>query len=149
MNGLVKAAMLNLVIVVLCIKPALAHHELILVVSRSSTLQEVSSLDLRKLYLGFSVSHDGISLKGLRNTSDEGIERIFYQNVVAMSKRAYERRMRIIALGKGTPRTAAFDDTDRLVEALNHDPYSVSYMWNETAELYPSLKTLRIIWESQ
>ena len=56
---------------------AAADREVVLVAASTSPLHNLDSLELRKIYLGFTVKRDGKIIKGLRNTEDENLNSIF------------------------------------------------------------------------
>ncbi len=145
--GLVKKLLLCCIAFILCIKMAGAEHQVVLVAASTSPLQKIDSIELRKVYLGFTLLRDGHVVKGIRNTSDEEINRIFLQTVVAMSKKAYTRRQLSLTLRKGVPNIAEYDQVDDLINALSSNPYSISYMWEHVAEREPGIKILRVLWE--
>jgi len=126
---------------------AQAEHQVVLVAASTSPLHDLDSIELRKIYLGFNVMRDGHVVKGLRNTGDEDLNRIFLQTVVAMSKKSYMRRQLSLTLRKGIPRPLEYDKFEDLLEALSSNPYSISYMWENAAEREPKLKILRVLWE--
>lgn len=146
--GLVKAFLLGCIGLILCIKVAGAQHQMVLVAGATSPVQEIDSIELRKIYLGFAVIRDGHIVKGLRNTGDEVINRIFLQTVVAMSQKAYTRRQLSLTLRKGVPNIVEYDQIDDLLKALSSNPYSISYMWEHEAEREPDIKILRVLWEN-
>jgi len=145
--GLVKTLLLSCIGLMLCIKMAGAEHQMVLVAGSTSPLQDIDSIELRKIYLGFTVLRDGHIVKGLRNTGDEDINRVFLQTVVAMSQKAYTRRQLFLTLRKGIPNLAEYEKDEDLLKALSSNPYSISYMWAQDAELQPGIKILRVLWE--
>ncbi len=145
--GLVKILLLCCIGIMLCMEVAVAEHQAVLVTSSTSPIQDIDSLELRKLFLGFNVTRDGKFVKGLRNTEDDNLNNIFLQSVVAMSEKSYERRHLSLTLRKGIPRPLEYDKSEDLLKALSKNPYSVSYMWKESAERNPDLKILRVLWE--
>ena len=145
--GLVKTLLLCCIGIMLCMEVAVAGHQAVLVTSSTSPIQDIDSLELRKLFLGFNVTRDGKFVKGLRNTEDDDLNSIFLQSVVAMSEKSYERRHLSLTLRKGIPRPLEYDKSEDLLKALSNNPYSVSYMWRESAESRPDLKILRVLWE--
>jgi len=145
--GLVKTLLLCCTGIMLCMEVAVAGHQAVLVTSSTSPIQDIDSLELRKLFLGFNVTRDGKFVKGLRNTEDDDLNSIFLQSVVAMSEKSYERRHLSLTLRKGIPRPLEYDKSENLLKALSKNPYSVSYMWKESAEDNPDLKILRVLWE--
>lgn len=146
MRRLIRALLCSVGILI-CMNAALADHQVVLVAAASSPLRNIDSLALRKIYLGYSVKHDGINVKGLRNTGDEALNRIFYQNVVSMSEKLYFHRTQSHTLRQGVPRPDEYHSLDELINALTGNPYSISYMWKESAEESPNIKILRVLWE--
>lgn len=133
--------------IVLCTQAVVAERQVVLVASATSPLHDLDSLELRKIYLGFPVKRDGHTISGLRNTGDEDLNRIFLQAVVAMSEKSYLRRLLSLPLRQGIPRPSEYDKSDRLLDALSDDPYSVTYMWKDAAILSPAVKALRVLWQ--
>jgi hypothetical protein len=144
---LVKTLLLCCIGFMLCMRVAGAEHQVVLVAASTSPLQDIGSLELRKIFLGFTVKHDRQPIKGIRNVGDEDLDRIFLQTVVAMSKKSYMRRQLSQTLRKGLPRITEYDNSDDLLEALSTNPYSISYMWEHVAEREPGIKILRVLWE--
>jgi len=144
---LVKTLLLCCIGFILCIKAAGAEHQVVLVAGSTSPLHDISSIELRKIFLGFNVMRDGHVVKGLRNTGDEDLNRIFLQTVVAMSEKSYMRRQLSQTLRKGIPRSLEYDNLEDLIKALSSNPYSVSYMREDAAEREPDVKILRVLWQ--
>lgn len=145
--GLVKTLLLFCIGLILCIKVAVAEHQVVLVAAATSPLHDIDSLELRKIFLGFTVKRDGQAITGLRNISDEDLNDIFLQTVVAMSEKAYKRRQLSLTLRKGLPRIAEYDNVEDLIKALSSNPYSISYTHEDVAESEPGIKILRVLWE--
>ena len=145
--GLVKTLLLFCIGLILCIKVAVAEHQVVLVAAATSPLHDIDSLELRKIFLGFTVKRDGQAITGLRNISDEDLNDIFLQTVVAMSEKAYKRRQLSLTLRKGLPRIAEYDEVEDLIKALSSNPYSISYTHEDVAEREPGIKILRVLWE--
>ena len=115
--SLVRAILLCCVGLMLCMEVAAANREVVLVVSSTSPLHNLDSLEIRKIYLGFTVKRDGKIIKGLRNTKDENLNGIFLQTVVAMSEKSYTRRLLFLPLRKGIPLPAEYDKIEDLFKA--------------------------------
>jgi len=133
--------------ILLCLEVLGAERKVVLVAGATSPLHDLDSLELRKIYLGFTVRRDGRTVKGLRNTGDKDLNRIFLQAVVAMSEKSYMRRLLSLTLRQGIPRPSEYDKPDNLLDALSDDPYSVTYMWDDAAAHSPDVKTLRVLWQ--
>ena len=130
-----------------CMEVVADDRSVVVVAAATSPLQNVDSLELRKIYLGFIVKRDGKIIKGLRNTEDENLNSIFLQTVAAMSERSYKRRLLFLPLRKGMPRPVEYDETESLLKALSSNPYSVTYMWKNDAVRSSNVKILRLLWQ--
>ena len=108
---------------------------------------EISTLDVRKAYLGVTVKADGRRLMPILMRGDEKLESIFYQSVVAMSKKSYERRRLSLALKYGTPRLDEFDDLSAVSEALRNEECAITYLWGHDAETLAGVKTIKLLWQ--
>lgn len=142
----VRAIILLFLGVLLCMEVAADERSVVLVAASTSPLQNLDSLELRKIYLGFTVKRDDRTIKGLRNIVDKNINSIFLQNVVAMSEKSYKKRLLFLTLRQGTPHPAEYDNIEDLLAALSANPYSVSYMWKEDAVSFSQVKILRLLW---
>jgi len=126
---------------------AAAEEQLVLVTADSCPADGISMLDIRKAYLGIGVELQDRQIRAYRLIRNERIERIFFQNVVAMSQITYERRMLSLMLKYGTPRPREFTTTDTLAEALQQGDCGIGYMWREQAFSYPGLKVIMVLWQ--
>ena len=141
------AKLLPLVVLALTAEMAAAQDAVVLVVGRDSPINEISLLDIRKAYLGISVSLGGDTVRPLRRNDDEQLNQIFMQTVIAMSERSYERRLLSLMLRFGTPRPEETDDRDELDRRLAERPYSIAYMWASEAEADARVKVVRTLWQ--
>lgn len=142
-----RALLFGCVGIMLCLEVLGAERQVVLVAAATSPLHDLDSLELRKIYLGFTVKRDGHTVSGLRNTGDKDLNRIFLQAVVAMSEKSYMRRLLSLTLRQGIPRPIEYDKLDSLLDALSDDPYSVTYMWKDAAARSADVKTLRVLWQ--
>ena len=126
---------------------AKSGESVVLVTAESCPLNDISTLDLRKAYLGVAVSVDGRRVRPILMRGDEKLEQIFYQSVVAMSKKSYERRRLSLALKYGTPRLAEFDDIDIVSEVLRSDGCTITFVWRRDAESLQGIKTIKLLWQ--
>jgi hypothetical protein len=124
-----------------------AEHKVVLVTASDSPLETPDSLALRKIYLGLEVWQGGQSIKGLRNLADPQIDKVFLQNILAMTDQTYQRRLLSMRMNYGQPKQQEFESIDALTKALLANPYSVSYVWSETADANPKLKVLKVLWQ--
>jgi len=131
----------------LCTQAVVAERQVVLVAAATSPLHDLDSLELRKIYLGFPVRRDDRMVKGLRNTGDDDLNRIFLQSVVAMSEKSYMRRLLSLPQRQGIPRPSENDEPEHLLNALSRNPYSVTYMWKHAADRSTDVKTLKVLWQ--
>ena len=129
------------------VQTSLADVAVVLVTYKDGPIQSISSLDIRKAYLGISVTVDGNTIRALRRRDDERLNQIFLQSVIAMSERSYERRLVSLMLKFGTPRPAELDDSDELLESLVTNPSSIAYMWKSDAEVDSRVRIIGVLWQ--
>ena len=142
----VRAMLLCCMGILLSMELAAGERQVVLVAASTSPLHNLNSLELRKIYLGFTVKRDGNIVEGLRYTEDENLNSIFLQTVVAMSEKSYKNRLLSLTLRQGTPPPAKYDKSEDLMTALSTKPYSVSYMWKDDADKSSKIKILRVLW---
>ncbi len=122
-------------------------ESVVLVTAETCPVESISTLDLRKAYLGVAVSVDGQRIRPILMRGDDRLEQVFYQSVVAMSKKSYERRRLSLALKYGTPRLAEFDEVSIVSEALRGDECAMTYLWRRDAETIPGIKIIKLLWQ--
>lgn len=142
-----RAAQLLAVIAVTLSMTASLADDVVLVTSVDSAIEEISSLDIRKAYLGISVTIGGSTVRPLRQTDDEQLNLIFLQTVIAMSQRSYEGRLLSMTLKFGTPRPTELDTEEEMLRELTNHPHTIGYMWKSTADSNSQVKTLKVLWQ--
>jgi hypothetical protein len=110
-------------------------ERLVLIVSAQSKVEQLDSLEVRKLFLGMTVEHNGSRLSALLNESDPVIKEVFLQNVVAMTDTTYDRRLLQLALQHGA-----------VLAAVVADPSAVSFAWYRDVAQDKKIKILRVLW---
>lgn len=125
---------------------AAGDEAVVLVTAVGDPQFELGSLQVRKLYLGFTVMHAGHALRPVRNRSDELLDKIFLQHVMTMSAEAYERRLLAMTLQQGRPRPMEVHSRDELVKALLGIPHSVSFAWSSEIQGVSGLQVVRVLW---
>jgi hypothetical protein len=126
--------------------PAFAGEQLVLVVSADSKVEQLDSLELRKLFLGLTVTHNGGRLRPVLNETDARVKDIFLQNIVSMSDITYDRRLLRLALIQGQTQPAVYKDIAQLIEAVAADPSAVSYAWAKDVGHDTRIRILRVLW---
>jgi hypothetical protein len=134
---------------VLAIPPSAhaADRAVVLVTSRDCAMDTMIALDVRKAYLGIVVNYDGHVIRPFRLSNDEQLNQIFFQYVVAMSKKTYERRLLRLLLQHGQPRPREFDVVANVAAAVTENPCSIAYMWQSDAEVWAGIKAIRTLWQ--
>lgn len=135
------------VVLMLPMTASAADDAVVLVTSSDSPIADISSLDIRKVYLGISVTIAGSTVRPLRQRGDDRLNLIFLQSVIAMSRKSYERRLLSMVLKYGTPRPGEVSDREALVARIERDPYAIGYMWKSDAESDPRVRTIKVLWQ--
>lgn len=126
---------------------AQAERSVVLVVRADSPIEAIELLDVRKLYLGFSVrTGSNQPIRAATNRADPVVYEVFLQDVMAMSASRYDRRLLTLTLQSGRPRPLVVQNSRELLQALQADPHLVTFMWKDDAEKAGDLKILRVLW---
>jgi len=104
-------------------------HTLVLVTNSDLAIKRFPPNELRKLFLGFPIIVDGTTLIPLRNYSDDLLKETFLQKVMYMSERHYDRQLLSLAFRTGRSRPPIYTDHNSLIQALKHEPASISVIW--------------------
>lgn len=127
---------------------ARAERSVVLVTHDGCAMETISMLDIRKAYFGIVVSHRGHVVRAFRLNSDAELSRVFFQTVVAMSEKSYERRLLSMLLKYGTPRPPEFEDVGALAAALRRSDCGIAYMWLADVAAERGLRSIRLLWQS-
>ena len=122
------------------------QRTVVLVVRADSVVTDLDSLAVRKLFLGFPVFVSGNPLHAVRNRSDEELDEIFLQQIVAMSESAYDRQVLVGLNRQGSIRPAEATTADRVLQDLYADPNAVSFMWLRDVAHNPRVRVIRVLW---
>ena len=123
-----------------------AADQLVLIVSADSKVEQLDSLEVRKLFLGLTVIHNGDRLRPVLDEADPRVKEIFLQNIVSMSDSTYDRSVLRLALIQGQIKPIAYKDIDLLIKAVIADPTAVSYTWAKDVAHDSRIKILRVLW---
>ena len=123
-----------------------AAEQLVLIVSAESKVEQLDSREVRKLFLGLTVTQNGDRLRPVLNESDPRVKEIFLQNVVSMSDTSYDRSVLRLTLIQGQVKPVAYKNLASLLKAVISDPTAVSYAWAKDVAQNPRIKLLRVIW---
>jgi len=125
-----------------------AERSVVLVTKEECAMEEMSMLDIRKAYFGIAVSYEGRLVRAFRLNDDDDLNQIFFQTVVAMSEKSYERRLLSMLLKYGTPRPPEFEDVAALAAALRRSDCGIAYMWLDDVTSEKNLRSIRLLWQS-
>jgi hypothetical protein len=146
-NSVTKiAATAVLVTLLIATRPLWAADQLVLIVSADSKVEQLDSLEVRKLFLGLTVTHDGDRLRPVLNEADARVKEIFLQNIVSMSDTTYDRSVLRLTLIQGQIKPSAYKDIAPLLKAVEDDPTAVSYAWAKDVAHDSRIKILRVLW---
>jgi len=123
-----------------------AAEQLVLIVSADSKVEQLDSLEVRKLFLGLTVTQNGERLRPVLDEADARVKEIFLQNIVSMSDTTYDRSVLRLALIQGQIKPIAYKDIALLIKAVVADPTAVSYAWAKDVAHDPRIKVLRVLW---
>jgi len=126
--------------------PASADETLVLVVSADSKVDQLDSLEVRKLFLGMTVVHNGDRLRPLLNEAEPRLKDVFLQNVVSMTDMTYDRRILRLALQGGRSLPAVYADKVMLINTVAAAPTAVSFAWASDVQHDKRIKILRVLW---
>jgi hypothetical protein len=118
----------------------------VLVVGSNSAVVDLDPVTIRKLFLGLPVLINGHPLHPMRNRSDQRLDPIFLQQIVAMSQSAYDRQILIGVNRQGWLRPVEFTTRAHVLEVLYSDPNAVTFMWLRDVEHDPKIRVVRVLW---
>jgi hypothetical protein len=126
--------------------PASADETLVLIVSADSKIEQLDSLEVRKLFLGMTVTHNGDRLRPLLNEAEPRLKQVFLQNIVSMTDMTYDRRTLRLALQGGRSLPVVYSDKVMLINTIAADPTAVSFAWAKDVEHDRRIRILRVLW---
>jgi hypothetical protein len=120
--------------------------DLVLVTHQSSPVTTLSAGEMRRVFMGLTVSIPQGPIRALINESSDNLKTAFLQHVVGLSEHMYQRRRLSLELQQGVTRPMAVREQKLLIERLRSMPTGVSFMWRGDAQHVPELRVLRVIW---
>ena len=145
---MIRVALKLLATLLLCVTAVTAFEgeRVVLITSADSSISQLDSLEVRKLFLGMTVTHDGTRLRPLLNEADPRIQSVFLQNVVSMTDMIYDRRTLRLALQGGRSLPIIYTDAAMLINAVAADPTAVSFAWTKDVQHDKRIRILRVLW---
>jgi len=142
-----RRALLSLLLLCSLLGPIRAGQQtVVLVVRADSSVTDLDSIAVRKLFLGLPVLINGKPLHAVRNRADPQLDEIFLQQIVAMSQSAYDRQVLIGLNRQGSIRPAEVTAQTRALEILYDDPSAVTFMWLRDVAHDPRVRVIRVLW---
>jgi hypothetical protein len=147
-DSVIRAATKLVAMLLLCVATAAGFdsERVVLIVSADSPVEQLDSLEVRKLFLGMAISDHGTRLRPVLNESDPQIRSVFLQNVVSMTDTVYDRRILRLAMAGETTLPAIYTDERALLAAVAANRNMVSYAWARDVEQDKRFKILRTLW---
>jgi hypothetical protein len=127
--------------------PVSADETLVLIVSTDSKVEQLDSLEVRKLFLGMTVTHNGDRLRPLLNEAEPRLKEVFLQNIVSMTDMTYDRRTLRLALQGGRSLPVVYSDEVMLINSVAADPTAVSFAWAKDVQHDKRIRILRVLWQ--
>jgi hypothetical protein len=126
---------------------ASAERTVVLIANQECPVVELSNLDIRKAYLGLTVRAGDQAVRPLRLVADAALNRVFFQNIVAMSEKSYARRALSLALKFGTPRPAEFPDLGQALRALQKSTCGILFLWEQDVPENGATREIGRLWQ--
>ena len=123
--------------------------ELVLVSSTEASYKPLSSFEVRKIFLGYTIKRNNTPLIAIRNKSNKQSYQIFLQKVIHMSARNYERRLMSKTFRTGIPSVSSIDTLPELTNKLLSNKFILSVMWLKDVEVNNNLKVVQVVWAEE
>jgi len=126
---------------------AAGKQQLFLVIGQETELAPLTTTELRRLFLGFTVDREGQPLRPLINRNDQLSYQVFLQTVVGMSARTYERQLLSQLYRRGIQPPPVYTSLRKLTDALKAQPGTVSFALGDELEEMAGVKSVQVLWE--
>ena len=126
---------------------ASAERTVVLITGQECPVAELSNLEIRKAYLGVTVRARDQTIHPLRLVADAALNRVFFQNIVAMSEKSYARRALSLALKFGTPRPSEYFDLGQALRALQRSTCGILFLWEEDVPEDGETREIGRLWQ--
>ncbi len=126
---------------------AINRQSLVLATSSASSLSPLTVQEARKLFLGVPLDKSGEHPVPLLNISDPLIYEVFLQKVAFMSASTYESQMLSVVFRLGGKRPESFNDLKNLLDTLQQNPGTVTFLWEDQVKASQGLKSVNVLWQ--
>jgi len=118
----------------------------VLVVAESSSVQKISVLEIRRIYLGLPPSSPSLIKKPVINLSDRIVYKVFLKNIMHMTQKGYQRKIVKRMFRQGGEKIKHIQDINKLVEYLKNNPNDISFMDEKTAKKTKGIRIVQKLW---
>lgn len=126
---------------------AVTPRVLVLATSADSRIPSLTVQEARKLFLGVPLVKEGESPVALLNTSDPLAFQVFLQKVAFMSENTYEAQTMSVVFRLGGKRPENYSNLKALIDTLQHNPESVTFLWEDQVRANQGIKSLNVLWQ--
>jgi len=126
--------------------PAWADEQLVLIVSANSKIEQLDSLEVRKLFLGLTVTHNGERVRPSSMKPMPMSRKYFCRTVVSMSDITYDPPPAAAGAATGPHPAQHLQGYRAIDQGVAADPIAVSYAWAKDVARNPDVKIIRVLW---
>lgn len=126
---------------------AVSGQTLVLATSTNSSIPSLTTQEARKLFLGVPLEKDGEHPVPLLNISDPLIYEVFLQKIAFMSANTYENQTLSVVFRLGGKRPQSYDDLNSLINALQQNPGTVTFLWEDQIRGNQGIKPVNVLWQ--
>lgn len=122
------------------------NSSVVLVAAETSNIIQCENVEIRRIYLGLPSSTDSLIKQSAHNVSDQKIYKLFIKNVMHMTENSYQRKIVKKIFRQGAVKLTEINTIEGLVQYLNDNPQSVSYMKKDIALKTKGIKVVQVLW---
>lgn len=142
-NGLKLKILFLIMLLNLQIPDSAAAAGVVLITHEDSQLSELSSLDIRKLYLGFKVFKNEKNLRPILNVGERDLLKVFLHDYLSLSERGYRRKLMAGSFRKPIAMPQELGDLKAVQSAMSRES-SVVFIWEHDLPLYKNVKQVGV-----
>ena len=134
-------------LLLLLVKPIMSDvvSEVVLVTHESSVVESISIPEIRRLYLGFPVSSNGIN-KPVINRTTSKIYADFLKNIMHMTEDGYKRKIIRRVFRYGSDYIKELDSLEIIVRHLEEHPGDVVFVYMKDIPQMGNVKIVMRLW---
>lgn len=125
---------------------ASAPQSVVLIVRADSPVADLDSMTVRKLFLGLPVLVNGRPLHPVRNRADARLDQVFLQEIVAMSRTAYDRQTLTGLNRQGWLRPVEVESDEEALDKVRADANAVTFIWQRDLPTHMQVRVIRVLW---